>query len=134
MYDIQNDKPRRTITVRMAGFFRLAEIQHLAADYRRETDSYVGEPHLVLADLRGLKAMDEESSKALGEAIAYGRVHGVVCCVHLTDTPIARMQVGRLAREANPEHDVTVEVGSAEQAQLVLTEHRAALHLKLGTA
>ena len=43
-------------------------------------------------------------------------------------------RIGYIAREADPEHDVTVEVGCAEQAQLVLSEHRAALHLKRGTA
>ncbi|HYI00067.1 hypothetical protein [Hyalangium sp.] len=86
--------------------------------------SYGGKPHLVLADMRELQISSLDVSKLLGEAIGQVRKQGVTCCAHLTSATVVKMQMGRLAREHSHGEDVTVNVGSLEEANKVLAEAR----------
>ncbi len=127
MYEIKNDARRRTIYVRATGNLSPADLQGWARDYRAATDSYRGQPHLVLADLRGLGVLAPESAELVGQTLEYARKRGVRCCAHLSDSSIIRLQTRRLAREASGYDDVTVDVVSPEEAERVLDEGRALL-------
>ncbi len=103
------------------------EMKEWADAYIAATDAYAGGPHLVLADMRGLKPAGPESAEIMGNAIAYARTRGVACCAHLSDSTIQRLQTARLAREASPHDDVTTDVVSPEEAERVLEEARVRL-------
>lgn len=100
-------------------------MQEWAEVYLAATRSYGGGNHLVLADMRGLKPADPAAAEVMGSAIGYARAHGVACCAHISDSTVARLQARRLAREASPEDDVTIDVVSLEEAEQVLEEARA---------
>ena len=129
MYRILNQPTLRTITCQISGM--LSEEEALAAEQeaRRIVDSYGGEPHLCFADARGFAPASPAVAASLQRLIKYSREHGTVCCVHLYDSAIARLQGARLAREATKEIDgtVTVEVVSLEEAEQVLREQRLRL-------
>ncbi|HEX7118640.1 MAG TPA: hypothetical protein VF212_07630 [Longimicrobiales bacterium] len=101
------------------------EMQEWADAYIAATDSYGGGSHVVLADMRGLKPAGAEAAEIMGKAIGYARSRGVVCCAHISDSTIARLQAARIAREASPNDDVTTDVVSIDEAELVLAEARA---------
>jgi hypothetical protein len=82
---------------------------------------------MLIADMRGLAPLSQESAKLMGEAIAFQRAHGIVLCAHLSDSSITRLQAKRLAREATPNDKVTIEVVSPEEAERVLDERRPTL-------
>ena len=86
--------------------------------------SYGGQPHLVLADMQGLQISRLDVAKLLGDAIGKARQQGVACCAHLTSSTVVKMQMARLAREHSQGDDVTVNVGSLEEANKVLAEAR----------
>lgn len=127
MFELHNDLHLRTLTIRVSGLLREDEARSCVALYQRCTDEHRGARHLVLADLRGMAAMSPEAALLLAEAIRYGREHGVICCVHLSDSSVARLQARRLARELDPNDSVTVNAVSLEEAERVLTEQRAKL-------
>lgn len=128
MYKMTNQSMLRTVTCRISGYLSEEEMAAACEEYKRVTDTYRGRPHLVLADLRGLKPSSPEAAAQMQEMIAYGRAHGVVCCVHVSDSAIARLQAARLAREVSggPD-DVTIDVDSIEEAERVLVEQRQQL-------
>src|SRR6185369_9283284 len=97
---------------------------------KHSTDLFKGEPHIVLADMRGLGVLTEDKQKVFGDIIKYGRTRGTVCCVHLSDSSIARLQQARLAREASPYDDITVNVVSVEEADKVIQEKQSKLKAK----
>jgi hypothetical protein len=129
MYWILNQPALRTITCQMSGM--LTEEEALAAERENKqvVDSYGGEPHLCFADARGFAPASPAVAASMQRMIAYARRNGTVCCVHLYDSAIARLQGARLAREATKEIDgtVTVEVVSLEEAEQVLREQRLRL-------
>jgi hypothetical protein len=127
MFEVTNDERRRTITVRMSGFMQPEEMTRFSEAYRQATDAYRGERHLVLADMRGLKALPPESTAIFGEAIGYARPRGVALCAHLSDSTIQRLQAARLAHQAAPGDDVTVDCVSLEAAENQLGRARVAL-------
>ena len=127
MWEVKNDPEKRTIYVRMSGFMREDEMKEWAEAYKAATDTYKGEKHLVLADMRGLKPAGPEAAEIMGQAIGYARARGVACCAHLSDSTIARLQAARLAREAAVGDDVTTDVVSLEEAERVLAEARSRL-------
>jgi hypothetical protein len=124
MFEVTNDVTRRTITARMSGFMRPNEMKEFAAIYRKATDSYAGGRHLVLADMRGLKALEPESANHFSEVINHGRNNGCVMCAHVSDSTIARLQTARVASEASIDNDITVDCVSLEEAQAQLTKAR----------
>jgi hypothetical protein len=124
MFEITNDMNRRTITIRLSGFIRPNEMKDCAVVYRTATDTYGGGRHLVLADMRGLKALEPESAAIFGEVVMYGRQQGCTLCAHVSDSTIARLQTARVASESSPNDDITVDCVSLEEAQRVLMEAR----------
>ena len=127
MIDIKNDRAKRTIRVTMVGAIKLDEVKAKVAIMKKVTDGYEGAPHLVLADMRGMKATAPDVADVMGEAIAYQRRHGVVHCAHLSDSSTTRLQMARLARQAVEGDPGMTEVVSLEEAERVLDEIRAKL-------
>ena len=117
MYEVTINRGRRLIIFRAKGTLTVDEAKKIYEEAVWSTDGFRGAPHLVLADLRGLAPMSPEAAQIFGEVIRYGRQHGTVCCVHLSDSSIARLQAQRMAREASPHDDITVNVVSLEEAE-----------------
>jgi len=126
-FNLRNVSSERTIYIRMEGFFEEKEMRAFVDAYRKATDSYEGQPHLVLADMRGMQIASLEVSKLFGDAIGYARERGVACCAHLSSSTVQKLQAARLAREHSPGDDVTVNVVSPEEAHKVLEEARRRL-------
>ncbi|HMJ16676.1 MAG TPA: hypothetical protein VK524_34915 [Polyangiaceae bacterium] len=122
-----NDARQRTIRIAMSGKFDAKIMRAWADEYRKLTDWYNGQPHLVLADMRGLTPNLPEVGHILGEAIGYARARGVACCVHISDDTVQRLQVARMARHASSGDDRTIDVSSLEEAEKVLIEKRRLL-------
>jgi len=123
-FSVKNEPSERTIYLRMAGFFEESEMKQFIELYLEATASYEGKPHVVLADMRELQISSLDVSKLLGDAIGKARQQGVTCCAHLTSSTVVKMQMARLAREHAQGDDVTVNVGSIEEANKVLAEAR----------
>jgi hypothetical protein len=123
-FSVKSEPSERTIYVRMAGFFEESEMKQFIQLYMEATASYEGKPHVVLADMRELQISSLDVSKLLGDAIGKARQQGVTCCAHLTSSTVVKMQMARLAREHSQGDDVTVNVGSLEEANKVLSEAR----------
>jgi hypothetical protein len=123
-YSVRNNTSERTIYLRMEGFFEEGEMKDFVRRYLEASASYAGQPHLVLADMQGMQISSLDVAKLLGEAIGKARQQGVSCCAHLTSATVVKMQVARLAREHSQGDDVTVNVGSLEEANKVLAEAR----------
>jgi hypothetical protein len=111
----------------MSGIFDEAAMRDWAGRYRRATDAFGGRPHLVLADMRGMKPTHPQVAAILGDEIGYARRNGCVRCAHLSDDSVQRMQAARVARMASPGDDVTVTVNSVAEAERVLDEARREL-------
>jgi hypothetical protein len=125
MFEVTNDTNRRTVTVRLSGFVRPNEMKDFAAAYRTATDTYGGGRHLVLADMRGLRTLEPESATLFGEVVAYGRQKGCLMCAHVSDSTISRLQTARVASEAAPGDDITIDCVSLEEAHTQLAKARA---------
>ena len=115
-YSIRNVPYERTIYIRMTGRFDMANMRAFAADYRQATDSYEGNGHLVLADMRGLLPLLPEVGHVFGGAVGYARAHGVICCAHLSDDATQKWQAARLARQDKPANDVTMNFATMDEA------------------
>lgn len=128
-FKLLNQPLLRTISFHATGMLTLEEALQAEEEGKRASDSYRGKPHLVLADARGLKPASPEIAEILQRIIRYCRLRGTVCCVHVYDSAVSRLQAARLAREATRDVDgtLTVEVVSLEEAEQVLTEQRALL-------
>lgn len=126
-FSVRNEASERTIYIRMEGFFEETEMRNFVNAYREATDSYGGQPHLVLADMRGMRIASLAVSQLFGDGIGYARERGVVCCAHLSSSTVQKLQAARLAREHSPGDDVTVNVVSPEEAHKVLDEVRRRL-------
>ena len=124
MIGVTNQQTRRTIVVRLNGLISPTEMQDFADRYRAATDTYGGQAHLVLADMRGMKTNTPAAASIPQSAIAYARGRGVVCCAHISDDTVARLQMARIAREVAEGDDVTIDVVSLDEAEVVLQEKR----------
>jgi hypothetical protein len=122
MYEATVSRTRRLITFRASGTLTMADMKQILEEAKWSTDTFRGEQHIVLADMRGLPAMTEEKQRVFGEIIRYGRERGVVLCVHLSDSVIARLQQARIAREASPYDDITINAVSIEEAERIIQE------------
>ncbi|MFP2934396.1 hypothetical protein ACLESO_56635 [Pyxidicoccus sp. 3LG] len=129
MFEVSNDLNRRTVTVRLSGFVRPNEMKDFATAYRAATDTYGGGRHLVLADMRGLRTLEPESASIFGEVVSYGRQKGCLMCAHVSDSTISRLQTARVASEAAPNDDITVDCVSLEEAHAQLAKTRTRLFL-----
>jgi hypothetical protein len=56
-----------------------------------------------------------------------GRVPARVCCAHVSDVTVTRLQAGRIARQASEGDDVTIDCVSIEEAERALRERRLEL-------
>jgi hypothetical protein len=126
-FNFVNSMGERTIRLRMMGAFDVRSMTRFADEYRRVSNEYGGRSHLVLADMRGMAPIESSVAAIFGESIAYSRRHGVVCCAHLSDDTVQRLQASRLARSSSEYDDTTVDVVSVEEAESLLAEHRAEL-------
>jgi hypothetical protein len=124
MIKVKNNSTLLTVTIIMNGTVTDDELVVATQEMKKISESYRGKPHLVLADIRGLKPLSAHATTLLYNAMAHSRRHGVKCCVHLSDSAIARMQAARVAREATAGDDETIEVVSLEEAEEVLKEQR----------
>lgn len=125
--EVENFPEERTVRIRMSGELTVACMREMADRYRAIADYYHGRAHLILADLRGSEPLGAEAATVLGEAIEHSRRSGVVCCAHISDETVQRLQAARLARQSSPTGDVTVDVVSLEEAERVLEEAREPL-------
>jgi hypothetical protein len=123
-YSVRNETAERTLYLRMEGFFEESEMRDFVRLFVEASQSYKGQPHLVLADMRGLQISGLEVAKVLGDGIGKARQLGVTCCAHVTSSTVVKMQMARLAREHSQGDDVTVNVSSLEEAHKVLAEAR----------
>jgi hypothetical protein len=126
-FEISDSGEERTIRVRMIGQFDLRTMNDFALEYRRVSRVYAGKPHMVLADMRGSQPASPDVAKLLGETIEFSRQIGVVCCAHLSDDTVQRLQAARLARQIAIASDITFDVVSLEEAERVLAERRQQL-------
>ncbi|MDY7225621.1 hypothetical protein [Hyalangium rubrum] len=126
-YTVKNEPSERTIYIRMEGFFEEEEMRKFSKVALEATDTYGGQPHLVLADMRGMQIASIEVSKLFGEYIGSARQKGVACCAHLSTSTVQKLQAARLARENSPGDDVTVNVVSIEEAHKLFGEARRRL-------
>jgi hypothetical protein len=74
--------------------------------------------------MRGMKATHPSVAQILGDEIGHARRNGVVLCAHLSDDTVQRLQARRVARENSTYDDVTVDLATVEEAELVLEEAR----------
>ncbi len=125
--EVRIDKAKLTVYAKMSGVFAEADMVEWAAEYRKATDSFQGRPHLVLADMRGMKPTHPDVAAILGAEIGYARQNGCVRCAHLSDDTVQRLQAARVARMSSPGDDVTVVVGTVQEAERVLEEARREL-------
>jgi hypothetical protein len=130
MFEVTINRGRRLITFRASGTLSLAEMKEIFEEAKWATDSFKNDRHIVLADMRGLSPMSEDKQKIFGEIIRYGRERGTACCVHLSDSSVARLQHARIAREASPYDDITVNVVSSEEAEKLIAEKQASIGIK----
>jgi hypothetical protein len=129
-YSMRNDRDKRIIYLRMTGPFDLATMQQCMAEMRIITNSYRGEPHFMLADLRGFVPAFSDVAAAMGEGIKHCRANGIKCCAHLSDNSVTRLQAARLARAATVGDDITVDVVSEAEGERLLAERLQALGYK----
>ena len=122
MHEVIINRTRRIITFKASGTISTPLMKEILEEAKQATDGFKGQPHFVIADLRGLAPLSPETTAIMGEIIKYGRARGTVCCVHLSDSSIARLQASRLAREASPYDDVTVNVVSMEEGERIIAE------------
>jgi hypothetical protein len=126
-FRIANDPTERTIRLRMTGEYDRVGMERLASELREVADSYGGRSHLILADMRGMAPLDADVAEIFGELIAYTRQRGVVCCAHLSDDSVQKLQAARLGRQISLSDDLTVDVVSIEEAERLLADARAKL-------
>lgn len=127
-FEVSVDLGKRTLFTRMTGLFSEADMTAWAETYRRDgTDRFKGRPHMVLADMRGMKTVHPSIAAILGAEIGHARQNGVVLCAHLSDDTVQRLQAKRVARANVEGDDVTVDVASVEEAHRVIDEARARL-------
>lgn len=131
MHETSVNRTRRLITFRASGTVTVDDLRGLIDEAKWATDGFRGEPHMVFADMRGMVPMSPEGTKLFVELVKYSRERGCILCAHLSDSSIARLQANRLAREASPYDDITVNVVSVEEAERVITEKLASLRLKV---
>jgi hypothetical protein len=121
-FQVLVDLPKRTLFTRMTGLFSESDMLAWAKEYHVGTDRFQGRKHMVIADMRGMKAVHPTIASIMGAAIAYAREHGVVLCAHLSDDTVQRLQARRVARLNSPDDNVTVDVSSIEEARRVVDE------------
>jgi hypothetical protein len=121
-FEVVLDLANRTIFIRMTGLFSEADMHAWAKQYHDATDKFQGFQHMVIADMRGMKTVHPSIASIMGGEIGYAREHGVVLCAHLSDDTVQRLQARRIARQNSPSDNVTVDVGTIEEARKVVHE------------
>jgi hypothetical protein len=124
-FEVRTEIRKRTVLVRMQGEFHEPDMRAWAVAYREATDRFAGDKHIVIADMRGMKAARPLVAELMGIEIGYARQHGVVLCAHLSDDTVQRLQANRLARQNAGGDDVTIDVASLEEAYELAREARA---------
>lgn len=114
------DKPNRTVRGRMMGRFDEEAMRKAVHDVREATASFHGQPHVYLADMRGMKPSHPSVAAILGQAIGWARRNGVVLCAHVSDDAVSRLQAAHIARRSGAAVDVTVDCASYEEAERVV--------------
>jgi hypothetical protein len=127
MFHVDLDKKRRVVMFRAEGTLSPQDLEDVLKECVRVTDMFKNGQHIVFADMRGLKPLGPEAAQILGQIIRYGREHGTVLCVHISDSSIQKLQAGRLAREASPDDVATINVVSPEEGWRVVDERYRAL-------
>jgi hypothetical protein len=122
MFNVQLDRMRRTVRFRASGNLTTEELKQAREEANWCLDQLKGGEHIVLADLRGMAAMSPAIATTFGEMIKEGRAKGTVCCLHLSDSSIARLQAARIAREASAQDDITTNVVSLDEAEKMIDE------------
>lgn len=120
-FEVKHDLTGRCVHVRMTGIFDERQMRAWTTAYRNQgTLPFKGRRHMVLADMRGMKAVNPAVAALMGEEIGFARRHGVVLCAHVSDDTVQRLQAARVARQNSPQDDVTVEVDSIEEGRRVI--------------
>ncbi|HEU4533206.1 MAG TPA: hypothetical protein VFS00_03775 [Polyangiaceae bacterium] len=127
MFEVKNDRKKRTIYVRITAQAPIENVRRWSADCKAASESYGGQPHLLIADMRGVGVLAPEAAAVVGEVIEFTRRKGVRRCAHLSDSSIMRLQARRLAREVSGDDGITVEVVSIEEAERLFDEERRKL-------
>ncbi|NUP07643.1 MAG: hypothetical protein HOW73_16470 [Polyangiaceae bacterium] len=121
-YSVNVDIGKRTVFVRMKGVFNDIDMRKWSEIYRQATSPLAGKKHMIIADMRGMKASHPSVAEIMGAEIGYARRHGVVLCAHISDDTVQRLQAARVCRQNSTGDDVTVDVVSLEEALKVVTE------------
>jgi hypothetical protein len=126
LYRVLSNSVRRTIYVRMTGYFRDKDVAGWAALYQRLTEEYEGGPHVVLADLRGMRLLSASAARIVRDAMNLARARGMVCCAQVTDEGIARLRARGVSHEAAVDLGATIDAESVDEAERVLRLARRA--------
>lgn len=119
---------KRTSYTRITGVLDEADVRAWAKEYReRSTALYRGRRHMVIADMRGMRALSVKVAEIMGQEIGHARRHGVVLCAHISDDTVQRLQAARLARQNAAQDDLTVDCATLEEAERVCDDVRAQL-------
>jgi hypothetical protein len=129
--EITADPSRHLIRVRMAGVMTFEAMKGFCDEYAEATDKFAGKPHVVLADMRGMRTLPNDLAEMFQATIGAARARGVVLCAHVSDQTVTRLQAGRLARQATPGDDVTIDCDSVEEALAVCRDGE--LQIRRGT-
>src|SRR4051794_6047969 len=84
-FEVQTDLEKRTVYTRLTGLLSEEDVRAWTVAYRRDTDRFQGRKHMVIADMRGMKALHPDVAAIMGAEIGYARRHGVVLCAHISD-------------------------------------------------
>jgi hypothetical protein len=107
----------RIMEARMSGLYSEQDMRRASELLHEVTKGFAGKRHIVIADMRGMKAVHPSLATILGEAIGYQRANGCVLCLHVSDDTVQKLQVARVARKYSPQDDVTVDVDSVDAAR-----------------
>jgi hypothetical protein len=127
-WETRADLTKRTSFTRITGVLDEADVRAWAKQYReRCTAPHRGRRHMVIADMRGMRALSVKVAEIMGQEIGHARRNGVVLCAHISDDTVQRLQAGRVARQNSVQDDVTVDCATLTEAERVCDDVRAQL-------
>lgn len=119
---IEVNVAKRIVHITMSGIYDQDAMVGAVDKMKAATQSFHGQAHIYLADMRGMKTAHPSVAALLGGGIAWTRANGVGMCAHVSDDTVQRLQALRVARQATPGDDVTVDCNSLDEALRVVKE------------
>jgi hypothetical protein len=126
--ELYADVARRTVYARATGHYTAEDMRRNLGRLEEVMAQFEGKKHIFIADMRGMTLASPEVAHLLGETIRYGRSHGTVLCIHISNDVDHKLQAARAARQNSWEDDdVTIDVESVEEAYRVAAKLRSRL-------